>query len=67
MDIYKHQNTITLRDADDGIYAVIESKEVVLTTFTKGKSGSSETTVTLSRDLWNSLAGTSLQMAKESF
>lgn len=57
-------NSLFLRSKDHGIDVWIKDDIVHVTTFIRSEQGGGETTVKLSRQEWNSFAGTSLRMAR---
>lgn len=57
-------NSLFMREKDQGIDVWIKDNIVHVTTFIRGEKGGGETTVKLSREQWNSFAGTSLRMAR---
>jgi hypothetical protein len=56
---------IAVSDKSGGFEAYVQKDKVILTTYTRGESGRSETAIEIPRNLWNSLAGKSLRMVRE--
>ncbi|MCM3155571.1 hypothetical protein M3611_26630 [Priestia megaterium] len=63
--LYGMKEIISVSDTSGGFEAYIQKDKVILTTYTKGESGRSETAIEIPRNLWNSLAGKSLRMVRE--
>lgn len=60
------KSSLLAREKDHGIDVWIDPENnVFVTAFIRAEHGGGETTVKLSRETWNSLAGVSLQMARE--
>jgi hypothetical protein len=56
---------MAIADSNGGFEAYVQKDKVIVTTYIRGEARGSETSIEIPRNLWNSLAGSSLRMVRE--